>query len=83
MREKVARAAGRMRGVYAVLAGERLVRLAGDELKILRSHPSSVGSADTFSRKGRRISFSQLFAKITFLKIGYIWLDHLRPLNTP
>ena len=50
----MARAAGRMRGVYAEPPVNTRRRLPKMKLELRRRHPSSVGSADTFSRKGRR-----------------------------
>jgi hypothetical protein len=54
LREKVAREAGRMRGADAEPGDERNITKFMIKFKSLHQHPSSVGSADTFSRKGRR-----------------------------
>src|SRR5258706_14335480 len=56
LREKVARAAGRMRG-----RSSSPVR-ALTPLGYRRCDPSSVGSADTFSRKGRRTPWAGFLA---------------------
>src|SRR5258706_7445164 len=56
LREKVARAAGRMRG-----RSSSPVR-ALTPLRHRRCDPSSVGSADTFSRRGRRTPWAGCLA---------------------